>query len=84
MRYVGEPVAAVFTADPYTAEYIADLVAPEIAGRQLRQARCPKLFAPLGSRCIAIADRPADRLGEDARTRASAQPITVIDGKTLW
>jgi hypothetical protein len=34
VRYVGEPVAPVFTADPSTAENIADLVAPEIAGRQ--------------------------------------------------
>src|SRR5271156_3239463 len=30
VRYVGEPVAAVFAADPYTAEDIADLVAPKI------------------------------------------------------
>jgi carbon-monoxide dehydrogenase large subunit len=30
VRYVGEPVAAVFAADPYTAEDVADLVIPEI------------------------------------------------------
>ena len=30
VRYVGEPVAVVFAADPYTAEDIADLVTPEI------------------------------------------------------
>src|SRR5260370_33811309 len=30
VRYVGEPVAVVFATDPYTAEDIADLVAPEI------------------------------------------------------
>jgi CO/xanthine dehydrogenase Mo-binding subunit len=30
VRYVGEPVAVVFAADPYTAEDIADLVAPAI------------------------------------------------------
>src|SRR5580704_5712494 len=30
VRYVGEPIAAVFAGDPYTAEDIADLVAPEI------------------------------------------------------
>jgi len=31
VRYVGEPIAAVFAADPYMAEDIADLVAPEIS-----------------------------------------------------
>jgi aerobic carbon-monoxide dehydrogenase large subunit len=30
VRYVGEPVAAAFAADPYTAEDVADLVTPEI------------------------------------------------------
>jgi aerobic carbon-monoxide dehydrogenase large subunit len=30
VRYVGEPVAAVFAVDPYTAEDAADLVVPEI------------------------------------------------------
>src|SRR5271169_5959021 len=30
VRYVGEPVAVVFAADPYTAEDAADLVAVEI------------------------------------------------------
>ena len=30
VRYVGEPIALVFAADPYTAEDIADLVEPEI------------------------------------------------------
>ncbi|HJU15912.1 MAG TPA: xanthine dehydrogenase family protein molybdopterin-binding subunit [Stellaceae bacterium] len=31
VRYVGEPVAVVFAADPYVAEDVADLVLPEIA-----------------------------------------------------
>jgi CO/xanthine dehydrogenase Mo-binding subunit len=30
VRYVGEPMAAVFAADPDTAEDVADLVTPEI------------------------------------------------------
>ncbi|HTQ32671.1 MAG TPA: xanthine dehydrogenase family protein molybdopterin-binding subunit, partial [Stellaceae bacterium] len=30
VRYVGEPIALVFAADPYIAEDIADLVAPDI------------------------------------------------------
>src|SRR6516165_1843206 len=30
VRYVGEPIAAVFVVDPYSAEDIAKLVAPEI------------------------------------------------------
>jgi CO/xanthine dehydrogenase Mo-binding subunit len=30
VRYVGEPLAAVFAIDPYSAEDIAELVAPEI------------------------------------------------------
>src|SRR5271167_3792966 len=32
VRYVGEPVAAVFAVDPYIAEDAADLVVIEIAG----------------------------------------------------
>jgi CO/xanthine dehydrogenase Mo-binding subunit len=31
VRYVGDPVAAVFAEDPYVAEDAADLVAVEIA-----------------------------------------------------
>src|SRR5262252_1849414 len=30
VRYVGEPIAAVFAVDPYTAEDVAELVAPDI------------------------------------------------------
>src|SRR5689334_193837 len=37
----------------------------EVVDDMLRQARCPKLFAPLGSRCIAIVDRPAERSEKD-------------------
>jgi len=39
----------------------------EVVDDMLRQARRLKLFAPLGSWRVAIADRPAERLGEDAR-----------------
>src|SRR5215813_14281892 len=39
----------------------------EVVDDMLRQARRPKFFAPLGSWRVAIADRPAERLGEDAR-----------------
>jgi carbon-monoxide dehydrogenase large subunit/6-hydroxypseudooxynicotine dehydrogenase subunit gamma len=44
VRYVGEPVAAVF-ADPYTAEDIADLVEP--MAPCLDPAASPREFAPL-------------------------------------
>src|SRR5437868_2088017 len=48
VRFVGEPVAAVFAADPYTAEDIADLVAPEIepSAPWLDPAASPREFAP--------------------------------------
>ena len=39
----------------------------EVVDGMLRQACRPKFFAPLGSWCVAIADRPAERLGEDPR-----------------
>ena len=39
----------------------------EVVDGMLRQARRPKFFAPLGSWRVAIADCPAERLGEDAR-----------------
>ncbi|HEX3370410.1 MAG TPA: hypothetical protein VHS56_12590 [Candidatus Cybelea sp.] len=44
MRYVGEPVAAVITADPYTAEDIADLVEP--VAPCLDTTASPREFAP--------------------------------------
>src|ERR1700737_4894534 len=48
VRYVGEPIAAVFPADPYMAEDIADLVAPEIEPLApcLDPAASPSDFAP--------------------------------------
>jgi CO/xanthine dehydrogenase Mo-binding subunit len=48
VRYVGEPVALVFAADPYTAEDIADLVEPEIEPLPpcLDPATEPSEFAP--------------------------------------
>lgn len=48
VRYVDEPVAAVFAADPYTAEDIADLVAPEIEpfGAVPRSERDPARIRP--------------------------------------
>jgi aerobic carbon-monoxide dehydrogenase large subunit len=46
--HVGEPVAAVFAADPYSAEDIAELVAPEIEPLTLcvDPAASPSEFAP--------------------------------------
>ncbi|MGA2894805.1 MAG: xanthine dehydrogenase family protein molybdopterin-binding subunit [Xanthobacteraceae bacterium] len=42
VRYVGEPVAVVFAADPYVAEDAADLVTVEVAGlRELIAADAP-------------------------------------------
>src|SRR6516165_41619 len=48
VRYVGEPIAAVFAADPYTAEDIADLVAPAIEPLALclDPTASPRGFAP--------------------------------------
>ena len=39
----------------------------KVVDDMLRQARRQKFFAPLGNWRVAIADRPAERLGEDAR-----------------
>jgi len=38
----------------------------ELVDDMLRQVRRPKFFVPLGSWRVAIADRPTERLGEDA------------------
>jgi carbon-monoxide dehydrogenase large subunit/6-hydroxypseudooxynicotine dehydrogenase subunit gamma len=48
VRYVGEPVAAVFATDPYVAEDAADLVAIEVAGLPplLDAAQEPGEFSP--------------------------------------
>lgn len=48
VRYVGEPIAAIFAADPYAAEDIADFVAPEIEPLTpcLDPAASPGEFAP--------------------------------------
>src|SRR5580704_2255535 len=48
VRYVGEPVAAVFATDPYVAEDAADLVMPEIEPLApcLDPAASPSEFAP--------------------------------------
>jgi aerobic carbon-monoxide dehydrogenase large subunit len=48
VRYVGEPIAAVFAADPYVAEDAADLVAVEIEELppQLEAQAPPVEFAP--------------------------------------
>src|ERR1700720_2535889 len=48
VRYVGEPVAAVFATDPYSAEDIAELVMPEIEPLApcLDPAASPSEFAP--------------------------------------
>jgi NAD(P)H-binding len=65
-RLAGEP--EVVRAHPVIASLLVELGHHrEVVDDVLRQARRPKLFAPLGSRRVAIADRPAERLGEDAR-----------------
>jgi CO/xanthine dehydrogenase Mo-binding subunit len=48
VRYVGEPIAAVFAADPYSAEDIAELVAPQIEPLApcLDPSASPSEFAP--------------------------------------
>jgi hypothetical protein len=48
----------------------------------LRQPRRPEFFAPLGSWRVAIADRPAERLGEDARVVVQvgrSRPGQIVD-----
>ena len=48
VRYVGEPIAAVFAADPYSAEDIAELVIPEIEPLSARvdPVASPSEFSP--------------------------------------
>ena len=63
VRYVGEPVAVVFAADPYAAEDIADLVMPEIAPLPplLDPIAPPGEFAPgLGTEAAVIEKRYGD------------------------
>src|SRR3984957_18746628 len=56
VRYVGEPVAVVFAADPYTAEDAADLVAVEIESlpELIDAAAPPGEFDPGHSTEVAI------------------------------
>jgi carbon-monoxide dehydrogenase large subunit len=48
VRYVGEPIALVFADDPYLAEDVADLVAPDIESLPpcLDPVAAPSAFAP--------------------------------------
>ena len=65
-RLAGE--LAVVIAHPVIAPLLVEFGHyREVVDHMLRQARRSKLFAPLGSRHVAIADRPAECLGEDAR-----------------
>jgi hypothetical protein len=65
-RLAGE--LEVVLAHPVIAPLLVELGHHrEVVDDMLRQARRPKLFGPLGSRRVAIADRPAECLGEDAR-----------------
>jgi len=56
VRYVGEPVAAVFAADPYSAEDIAALAVPEIEplAPRLDPIALPGEFAPRHSTEAAV------------------------------
>src|SRR5215471_16840079 len=55
---------AVVLAHPVIASLLVEFGHHrEVVGDMLRHARRPKLFAPLGSWRVAIADRPAERLG---------------------
>src|SRR5215469_7698830 len=57
VRYVGEPIAAVFAVDPYSAEDIAELVAPEIEplAACVDPVALPREFAPgLGTEVAVI------------------------------
>ena len=65
-RLAGE--LEVVLAHPVIAPLLVELGHHrEVVDDMVRQARRAKLFAPLGSRRVTIADRPAKRLGEDAR-----------------
>ena len=65
-RLAGE--LAVVLAHPVIAPLLVKLGHHrEVVDGVLRQARRPKFFAQLGNWRVAIADRPAERLGKDAR-----------------
>ena len=65
-RLAGE--LAVVLAHPVIAPLLVEFGHHrEVVDDMLRQARGPQFFTPLGSWRVAIADRPAERLGEDAR-----------------
>jgi hypothetical protein len=65
-RFAGE--LDVVLAHPVIAPLLVEVGHHrEMVDDMLRQARRPKFFTPLGSWHVAIADCPAERLGEDAR-----------------
>src|SRR6516225_11358130 len=65
-RFAGE--LEVIVAHPVIAPLLVEFGHDrQVVDDMLQQARRPKFFAPLGSWRVAIADRPAERLREDAR-----------------
>jgi len=60
VRFVGEPVAAVFAAEPYTAEDIAELVVPTIEPLTpcLDPVASPREFAPGRNTEAAVSPKP--------------------------
>src|SRR5438105_4514380 len=78
VRYVGEPVAAVFAHDPYTAEDAAALVVVELeAAPALLSARAePGEFAPAVSTEAVVL---RDRYGEPDASLSGADQIMEIE-----
>jgi carbon-monoxide dehydrogenase large subunit/6-hydroxypseudooxynicotine dehydrogenase subunit gamma len=69
VRYVGEPVAAVFATDPYVAEDVADLVELDIEGAPRRLMRAPRRAARARAFNGARGRRVLRRLGQRLLTR---------------
>jgi carbon-monoxide dehydrogenase large subunit/6-hydroxypseudooxynicotine dehydrogenase subunit gamma len=78
VRYVGEPVAVVFAADPYAAEDTADLVTIEVEERPalLDASAPPGEFSPGQSTDVATVTKA---YGDVAKAFASAHTIVALD-----
>ena len=83
VRYVGEPVAAVFAADPYGAEDIAQLAVPEIEPLApcLDPIALPSEFAPGHSTEVAVITKAYGDLGAAFAEAHAVVTLELIIGR---
>ena len=81
VRYVGEPVAAVFAADPYIAEDAADLVALDIDAAA-GHSRCRSSTGPVRRRSATPKRRSSKR--NPATSTPPSAPRTPSSNSIFW